>query len=135
MNEINIREMRKEETPLFVKWLCAHKETNKVSEEDLEILRKNQAKILVAEDETGILNFIPIRVVYEYGALAPKPGLSDITQTRIVLKMQDYMLSECQKHNIPGVLLSPNDQRFEKCLKKLGWTEVTSKTLKLNANQ
>jgi hypothetical protein len=131
MKEITIREMRPDETPLFITWLYANRGTNKF---DPEPFRKNQVKIYVAENETGILNFFPVHLVFLFGANSPKPDMAPITQTRCILAFKNFMIEKCKELNISDMYVQPSDVHYADVLSKMG-CEVAPQTLRFNVNK
>ena len=123
--------MRADETPLFVRWLYEHKDVNLF---DATPFRKNQVKIYVAEDESGILNFIPVHLVFHFGSLAPRPDLEPYKQVKCFQAMQEYMLAEAQKNNMSYMFVVPSDVQFADFLEEMKW-EYEPKTMKLNVNK
>lgn len=129
MNNIRIREMDAAEMPLFVEWLYAHREVNRFNPEPF---RKNQVRIYVAEDESGILCFIPIQFVYMYDALAPRPNLAAFRLARVFQKMSEHLMQEAARENISQVLVQPSDTKFSEFLQtEIGYKPVTQETLQL----
>lgn len=134
MNDINIREMLPSEVPLLVKWLYEHKN---ISQLDLEPFRKNQVQIYVAEDETGILCFIPIMYVYKFDAIGPRPDLASFRLGRVFKKMTDFIKEKAAQENIGAILLQPSDSKFSEFLKtdSLGYETLTRETLFMDFNK
>lgn len=134
MNSIHIREMLPSETPLLVKWLYEHRE---VSQLDLEPFRKNQVQIYVAEDETGILCFIPVMYVYKFDAIGPRPALASFRLGRVFKEMTEFMEKKAAKDNIGLVLLQPSDEKFSEFLKTedLGYEQLSKDTLFMDFNK
>lgn len=134
MNEIKIREMKPDETPLLVKWLYEHRKVNFV---DLEPYRRNQVQVYVAEDETGILAFIPIVYVYKFDALGPRPGLAAFRLARIFEEMNKFMKDKAAKDNIGLALVQPSDAAFSEFLQSdlIGYEHLECETLFLNFNK
>lgn len=126
---INIREMKKEETPLLVKWLYENRKTNLVN---LEPFRKNQCRIFAVEDETGILAFVPIQFVYRYDALAIRPNLSSISISKVCQKMTEFVKEKSKDENIGEIWVQPSDEKFSKFLQNLGYDKVERETLRMN---
>jgi hypothetical protein len=126
MNSITIREMNPSETPLLVKWLLEHKETNQVN---FEPFRKNQCQIYVAEDKTGILCFIPIMHIYKFDALAPKPDLAAFRLAKVCEAMTNFMKSKAAKENVNSIWVQPSDVHFSEFLRSLGYGIVDKETL------
>ena len=132
MNTITIREMRPEETPLLVKWLYAHRDVNHV---DLEPFRRNQVRVYVAEDETGILCFIPVQAVYMYDALAPRPDLGAPRTAKVCAAITEHLKGLAAVENVSNILVRPNDAKFSHFLQGLGYEETTRETLQMNFNK
>ena len=129
MNDITIREMNPSETPTLVRWLYEHRDTNLV---DLEPFRRNQVRVYVAEDSTGILCFIPIQMYYSFDALAPRPDLAAFRMSKVCEKMTEHLKAQAQKENISTVILQPSDAKFSKFLQdELGYDLVTRETLQM----
>lgn len=132
MNEIQIREMDKSEVPLLIKWLCAHRDVNLV---DLEPFRRNQVRIYVAEDETGVLCFIPIQMYYSFDALAPRPDLAGFRLARVCEKMTEHLKTQAKEENISTAILQPSDATFSEFLQTLGYEPVIRETLQMKFNE
>lgn len=129
MNTIRIREMKISETPLFVEWLYAHKNINHFNPKPF---RNNQVRIYVAEDESGILCFIPLQFVYMYDALAPRPNLAAFRLAKVFQKMSEHLMQEAARENISQVLVQPSDSQFSEFLQnEIGYKPVTQETLQL----
>lgn len=129
MNEIMVREMAEAETPLLVKWLYEHRKTNLV---DLTPFRKQQVRVYVATDKTGILCFFPIQMVYSFDALAPQPGLEPFRLARACEEMTKHLKKQAAKENISTVILQPSDARFSAFLQnELHYEPVTRETLQM----
>ena len=131
MKEITIRELRPDETPLFVKWLYANREINKF---DPEPFRRNQVKIYVAENDTEILNFFPVHITFLLGANSPKPDMAPITQTRCILAFREFMIKKCHELNVSDFYVQPSDVHYADVLKKMG-CETAPETLRFNVNK
>lgn len=129
MNNIAIREMTKEETPLLIKWLYERRKVNLVN---LEPFRKNQVRIYVASDETGILAFIPIQFVYRYDALATRPGLPSISVSKVCQEMTKFIKEKAEEENIGEIWVQPSDETFSEFLQNLGYGRVERETLCMN---
>lgn len=129
MNTIHIREMKSSETPLFVEWLYAHRDVNHFNPEPF---RKNQVRIYVAEDESGILCFIPLQFVYMYDALAPRPNLAAFRLAKVFQKMSEHLMQVAAQENIRQVFVQPSDAKFSEFLKEeIGYETVNQETLRL----
>jgi hypothetical protein len=133
VNEIKIREMDKSETPLLVRWLYLHKETNLV---DFEPFRRNQVRIYVAEDPTGILCFIPVRCDFHYDAIGPRPDLADFRLARAFQAMNEFLVRQAKEDNVGKIVAEPSDTRFSAFLQnELGFKENTRTVLEFNVNK
>jgi hypothetical protein len=133
MMGVTVREMTKEETPLLAKWLYAHRDVNRV---DLEPFRRNQVKIYVMEDETGIICFIPSSTVILLGALAPRPGVESDRLKSAFYAMDEFLAAKAREDNIQMTLVQPNDTNFAAFLKnKLKFDSFVPEILYLNYNQ
>ena len=134
MNDIRIREMTADETPLLLKWLYEHR---KVTQLDLEVYRKNQVQVYVAEDETGILCFIPIQFLYKFDAIGPRPALAAFRLARTFQAMTEFMKDKAAKENIGAVLLQPSDAAFSEFLQSdtLGYERLERETLVMDYNR
>ena len=129
MNEILVREMTKDETPLLVRWLYEHRTTNKV---DLTPFRQNQVRVYVTEDKTGILCFFPIQMYYSFDAAAPRPDLEPFRMARACQAITEHLKKLAVKENIGTVILQPSDARFSEFLQsELGYKLVTRETLQM----
>ena len=131
MNKVTIREMLSSETPQLVQWLYAHKDVNQVN---FETFRKNQVRVYVAEDETGILAFIPIQFVYRYDALAPLPGISSLRLAKACEAMTEFIKNKASEENIGEIWVQPSDIQFSKFLQHLGYAPITQETLCMHFN-
>jgi hypothetical protein len=133
MTEIKIREMRADETPLLVKWLYKHRETNLV---DLEVFRKNQVRIFVAEDEEGVICFIPIQAIYMYDALAPRPDIKPEQLASAFANMNTFLWKLAREENVGKVLVQPSDKKFSEFIQRhFDFVPVIRETLELNFNE
>jgi hypothetical protein len=133
MNKAKIREMTEDETPLLVRWLYKHRETNLV---DLEPFRKNQVKVFVAEDEFGVICFIPIRAIYLFDALAPNPGAGEAELAMAFKAMQEYLIEDAKEHNVSKALVQPSDAKFSKFIQKhFNYSPIVRETLEFNFNE
>jgi hypothetical protein len=132
MNEITIREMRADETPLLVRWLYEYRETNLV---DLTPFRKNQVRVYVAEKPDGPVYFFPVRFDYHFDAGAPRPGVSSFELAQAFSAMNEFMKGLAATENVGNAFVEPSDARFSAFLQKLGYQPVTRETLQMKFNE
>lgn len=114
MIQTKIREMRPDETPQFAKWLYEHRDTSKP---DTEVFRQNKAQIMVAEDDAGIIAFIPFVRAYRMDALAPKPDVDSERLKSAFFAMAEYLEEKADEENVVETLVQPNDTLFANFLK------------------
>ena len=128
MNDIRIREITKNEIELFVEWLYAHKDVNRM---DLDVFRKNQAQIFCAYDETGILAFFPVQFLYYLGALSPRPDLAPFRLAKACQAMTEFMHKKAAEDNISHAIVHPSDDKFSAFLQSdaLGYEKLEQETL------
>jgi hypothetical protein len=132
MNKTTIREMLPSETPLLVKWLYAHKDVNQV---DLEVFRRGQVRIFVAEKDEKIVYFMPIKSVYWFEAGAPNPEATPSEIGQAFSAMNDFLIARAREENVSTVFVQPSDEKFSNFVQThFNYEPVTRPTLEFNFN-
>lgn len=102
------------ETSQFAKWLYDHSD---VSQPDTEIFRQNKAQIMVAEDDNGIICFIPFVRVYRLDALAPQPDVESERLKSAFFAMAEYLEEKAADEDVVETQIQPNNNLFANFLK------------------
>jgi hypothetical protein len=109
-----IREIRSDETAQFVQWLYEH---SSVSRPDTEIFRQGKARVMVAEDENGVIAYIPFVRAYRMDALAPQPDVDSERLKSAFYAMAEYLEEKADDEDVVETLVQPNDNLFANFLK------------------
>jgi hypothetical protein len=103
---------------LLATWLYAGRDENLF---DPGLFERKQVMIFTAFDETGVVGFIPVAVVYLVESLAFRPGLPDVTKTKALLSFQQVLVSKAAEGNVPDAFCVAQDERFLRFMERYGW--------------
>src|SRR5277367_3042953 len=95
------------EKKLFAEYLYANREKNRF---DPEIFLKNQCKVFVAYDDEKIRGFVPVRTSYTIESLAMEPGLSPITEAKVLQAFQHTLVNKAAENNVHDANFCTFDQ-------------------------
>lgn len=117
---INIRRMEPSESPLFVEWLYQNRKLNHF---DPEIFKRGQADVYVAEDETGILYFLPVRILWMFDSVAPRPGLGADMAKDCLRAFQQEFVQKADSANVSEIVFRASEPSMPNFAETQGWVE------------
>jgi hypothetical protein len=134
MKFVKIREMEKSEIPIMQRWVYEHRAVNQV---DWEVFRRGQVRIYAAENEFGVICYIPVRIDYHFDALGPRPGVASSDLASAFAAMNEFLDRQAKEAKvISRIWVQPSDGKFSKFIQKhFGYKLVTRETLEKNLNE
>jgi hypothetical protein len=112
----------------LAEYLYANREKNRF---DPEIFKRDQVKIYVAFDDSGVVGFIPVVNGNQVESLAFRPGLSPITEAKALQAWQHVFVYHAFENNIPDAFFVTFDETVQEFAGRYGWKPVVVPMLNL----
>lgn len=118
---IYTRLMKPEEKTLLAKWLYENRHKNNF---DPTPFLKDQVTVYVAYDSTGILFFLPVRTIWIWDSLAPRPDLPETKSAQCLKALQQLLVFEASQNNVGEFFFKASEESVPAFAKNYGWDEA-----------
>jgi hypothetical protein len=130
MKRIRVNDARAANVREFNEWMYRNRDKNHF---DPEMFTYPSMHILAAEDNDGLVLFLPFHAVIMSDSLAPKPGASRLKISLALRECVYRLLEEAKRYGAGEIYFVAQDEETKQFAKSQGYEEMQGTVMRLKA--